>query len=310
MDFRVIRGLGYYTGLVFEAWSKVGINRALFGGGRYNDLTTLVGSTRSLPGVGFAVGDVAITELIKDRGLDIENRSARPDLLITTFDAELESTSIQAAALFRKTGLKVAVFPDVGKKLAKQFDYARKSSIPFVGVIGPDEKLNGSICIKNMDSGDQKTGSIEKMAQELASAEKLLGPHEMLMRWSARRQLPENLRLCGRPPRLAPWCTPRKVRPLVCRWVNGLECRTDPVWPTCPSLQSQSLDRVSPESAPGLSCDGAVLCVQLLAPFQPPGDTDNIPARKILLEIHVEHMREIVLRLVIPSFSVTIDVLQ
>src|SRR5947207_1813139 len=70
IDYNVIRGLAYYTGPVFEAFDKKGEFRAIAGGGRYDNLVKLIsGGKVELPGLGFGMGDVVLTELLKERGL-------------------------------------------------------------------------------------------------------------------------------------------------------------------------------------------------------------------------------------------------
>ena len=67
-DFTVVRGLAYYTGIVFELFDRAGEMRAICGGGRYDRLLELVGG-EPLPAVGFGMGDVVLGELLKDRGM-------------------------------------------------------------------------------------------------------------------------------------------------------------------------------------------------------------------------------------------------
>src|SRR5205814_7331628 len=70
IDYNVIRGLAYYTGAVFEAFDKKGEFRAIAGGGRYDNLVKIISGVKvELPGLGFGMGDVVLTELLKARGL-------------------------------------------------------------------------------------------------------------------------------------------------------------------------------------------------------------------------------------------------
>src|SRR4029453_14049144 len=70
LDYRVIRGLAYYTGVVFEAFDRVGEFRAIAGGGRYDNLIKLLsGGKVDLPSLGFGMGDVVLLELLKARKL-------------------------------------------------------------------------------------------------------------------------------------------------------------------------------------------------------------------------------------------------
>ena len=68
VDYGVIRGLAYYTGIVFEAFDRKGELRALAGGGRYDDLIEKLGGP-ALPAVGFAIGDMTFALLLEQRGL-------------------------------------------------------------------------------------------------------------------------------------------------------------------------------------------------------------------------------------------------
>jgi histidyl-tRNA synthetase len=94
VDYGVIRGLAYYTGIVFEAFDRQGEFRAIAGGGRYDNLVKLVsGGKVDLPALGFGMGDVVLTQLLRERGrtqpcaprLDlyclIEDESVRPETL-------------------------------------------------------------------------------------------------------------------------------------------------------------------------------------------------------------------------------------
>ena len=70
IDYNVIRGLAYYTGIVYEAFDRHGKFRAIAGGGRYDQLVGLVSAGKNdIPGAGFAMGDVVLAELLKERGL-------------------------------------------------------------------------------------------------------------------------------------------------------------------------------------------------------------------------------------------------
>ncbi len=70
MDYHVIRGLAYYTGVVFEAFDRKGEFRAIAGGGRYDNLVKLIsGGKVDLPALGFGMGDVVLLELLKARAL-------------------------------------------------------------------------------------------------------------------------------------------------------------------------------------------------------------------------------------------------
>jgi histidyl-tRNA synthetase len=108
IDYLVIRGLAYYTGPVFEAFSRKGEFRAIAGGGRYDNLIKLVsGGKADLPALGFGMGDVVLLEVLKARGLlppfdaqvdafcIIEDESLRPDSLKLVHDLRAAGYTVE-----------------------------------------------------------------------------------------------------------------------------------------------------------------------------------------------------------------------
>jgi histidyl-tRNA synthetase len=153
----VVRGLDYYTGIVFEAFDVSGeVPRAIMGGGRYNNLLGAVGG-ESLPATGFALGDVVISLILESKGLIPKDIGDSPaSILVTVFDSERLSNSLNFAAELRGAGLKVVCYPEV-VKLPKQFKYADRMKISTVAVIGPDEAINNQVTIKVLSTGKQQT---------------------------------------------------------------------------------------------------------------------------------------------------------
>ncbi len=171
-DKSLVRGLDYYTGTVFEAWSTgSSLNRALFGGGRYDNLTQQVGGRKKISGVGFAVGDMPIYELLKDLE-KLPNLSLNPtQVLVTVFSPELSEQSIQTARKLREKNINTELYLDPDERLDKQLAYANKKNIPWVAIIGPDEAENNTLTLKNMKSGSQENLSQEKAIQKLTSSQ-------------------------------------------------------------------------------------------------------------------------------------------
>jgi len=150
----VIRGLDYYTGTVFEARDFDGEFRAIFGGGRYDNLVGAVGG-EPLPGVGFAMGDKVI-ELVLEK---FQRRPSPTDLidapvLVTVFSSEMLNVSFALAGELRQSGLKVAVYP-VADKLGKQLKYADRIGSRIAVVLGPDEQAKGVVQVKDLRSREQ-----------------------------------------------------------------------------------------------------------------------------------------------------------
>jgi histidyl-tRNA synthetase len=152
----IIRGLDYYTGTVFEAWDTNSEFRAILGGGRYDDLVSDVGGD-PLPAVGFAMGDLVISLVLKQFGCLPKDINASPaPVLITVFDENTFRASFQIAAKLRQAGIKVVCYPEVAK-LGKQFKYGDRMGIKVAVVLGPEEISNKMVAIKDLRTGEQRS---------------------------------------------------------------------------------------------------------------------------------------------------------
>jgi len=150
----VIRGFDYYTGIVFEIYDTDPKNRrALFGGGRYDDLTSLFGGDR-IPAVGFGMGDVTIRDFLETRGL-LPKTKAPADYYICVMGQEEAAFAEKIAKNLRDNGSRVAV-DFTYKKIGDQIKSADKRGILNVIVIGPEEAKNGKVKVKNLKSGEEK----------------------------------------------------------------------------------------------------------------------------------------------------------
>ncbi len=155
-DPNIMRGLLYYTGTVFEAFDLSGsLPRAIFGGGRYDNLLADVGG-EPLPAVGFAMGDVVIGLVLKEAGLIPSYVPASAPVLVTVFDESLILNSYSLASTLRQSGLNAMVYPEAAK-LPRQFKFADKLGIKVVLVVGPDEAAAGKVTVKNLRDGSQQT---------------------------------------------------------------------------------------------------------------------------------------------------------
>jgi histidyl-tRNA synthetase len=151
---KIIRGLDYYTGLVFEAHEVKGEFRAILGGGHYANLVADVGG-QPLPGVGFAMGDVVITLVLEAYGLLPADLSYPDTVFVTVFNEEMLVESIRLATDVRENGFHVILAePD---KLTKQFKLADRLGVKFALVLGPDELANGTIVVKDLGTFEQRS---------------------------------------------------------------------------------------------------------------------------------------------------------
>jgi len=164
-DASIVRGLDYYTGPVFEAYDRARRFRAIFGGGRYDNLVADVGGDR-ITGVGFAMGDV-IAELLLDRAGKRPDLSTSPSrVLVTLFDADLYPQTLALVARLRQAGINAEQVLEPSR-LGKQIRYADRKGIPYVTILGPDEIEAGQVVLKNLDTGEQQTCSVEKAIEKL-----------------------------------------------------------------------------------------------------------------------------------------------
>lgn len=154
-DPRIVRGLDYYTGIVFEAWDVGGEGRAVLGGGHYDNLVSDVGG-EPLPGVGFAMGDVMISLLLEKYGKIPDLSLFNQAVLVTVFDDEREKLSHKVSASLRNAGFTVLCYPEVAK-LQKQFKFADRAGVRFVIILGPDEAEKGTLTIKDLVQHNQVT---------------------------------------------------------------------------------------------------------------------------------------------------------
>ena len=152
---RIIRGLDYYTGTVFEALAlSTDVRRSISGGGRYDNLLADVGGD-PLPGVGFAMGDMVISVVLEELGLFPKNRGSSPaEVMVTVFAEETQMASYQLGAELRQAGIKVTTYP-TPDKMGKQLRHAERIGAKIVVILGPDEIRDQEIAIKDLKTREQ-----------------------------------------------------------------------------------------------------------------------------------------------------------
>lgn len=165
-DPDVVRGLDYYTGIVFEAYEVAASGRAILGGGRYDNLVGDVGGN-PLPGVGFAMGDVVISNILEEKNL-YEEYSRRNTILVTVFDESQAASAQNLASELRTKGIDTAIYPETAK-LDKQIRYADRAGMRFVLIQGPDEVAAGMIAVKDLNEKSQTLVEKKKITEVLRS---------------------------------------------------------------------------------------------------------------------------------------------
>jgi len=152
-DLTVVRGLAYYTGIVFELFDTRGELRAICGGGRYDDLLKRVAGA-DLPALGFGMGDVVLTELLRDRGLLPDTRHTL-DFYIVGVEPEQRGAVVAAAHRLRDAGHSVEYgFVHAGRN--RQFKSAAALGARRVVVLGPDEVAAGEAVVRDVESGEER----------------------------------------------------------------------------------------------------------------------------------------------------------
>lgn len=151
---QVIRGLDYYTGTVFEAKEIGRSGRAILGGGRYDNLVSDVGG-EPVAAVGFAMGDVMVSLLLREYGLIHVQTGSPAPVLVTVFDESHQLDSFAIASGLRDAGIGAAAYPEAAK-LPKQLKYADRMAFRFVLIIGPDEDANGLVTVKDLPNRMQQ----------------------------------------------------------------------------------------------------------------------------------------------------------
>ena len=162
IDYNVIRGLAYYTGVVYEAFDRHGKFRAIAGGGRYDQLVSLVSDGKNdLPAAGFAMGDVVLAELLKDRKL-LPKFNQSIDAFVLIEDESLRAASLGLVQQIRDFGLN-AEYSVVPQKPDKQFKRALEMGALYsVRLTGSQEAV-----IKNLSTREESTWPLAKVAEQL-----------------------------------------------------------------------------------------------------------------------------------------------
>jgi histidyl-tRNA synthetase len=165
LDITLARGLNYYTGAIFEVKSNEVAMGSIGGGGRYDDLTSMFG-LKNLSGVGISFGADRIYDVLEELGTFPKNTNETTKLLISNFDETAEKFALPLLSQFRAAGIATELYPEAAK-LKKQLGYADAKRIPYVLLIGDEEMASGLLSLKNMESGEQNTLTIQAILAQL-----------------------------------------------------------------------------------------------------------------------------------------------
>jgi histidyl-tRNA synthetase len=169
-DKSLARGFDYYTGTIFEIFDVSGENnRSLLGGGRYDNLTSMFDED-PISGIGFGMGDVTMRDFLETHKLlptNIKNTAA--DVVVIPWSAKENLPGQTIAHQIRQVGLSAST--DMGtQKIGKRIGTAGEKGAKFVIVIGEDEVTSGNLTVKNLNSGEERSGQLSELINFMSVA--------------------------------------------------------------------------------------------------------------------------------------------
>ena len=172
IDVRIVRGLAYYTGVVFEAFDRTGKLRAIAGGGRYDNLIAhLSDGAVSMPALGFAMGDVVLGEMIRDHESAQKQMEAQAqaeqkiDLYVVIAKEDRRGDALAQIQALREQNYKVD-YPLSPVKVPKQFQTAEQLGA-HVAILFGDEWPQ--VAVKNLESGEQQLVAKDELLSRIES---------------------------------------------------------------------------------------------------------------------------------------------
>jgi histidyl-tRNA synthetase len=164
VDLRIVRGLAYYTGTVFELFDAGRTLRAICGGGRYDNLLQALGGV-DLPALGFGMGDVVLGELLKERGLLPADVSSIDVFIAAVTEDDLVPV-LELSRQLRDAGLRVE-YALGAQPVGKQLKLADARNARFAVVIGPDDRAQGEVQVKDLAGKGQRSVRRDAVVAEL-----------------------------------------------------------------------------------------------------------------------------------------------
>ena len=166
-DITLARGLGYYTGCIFEVAAVNADMGSIGGGGRYDNLTGVFGMP-GVSGVGISFGAERIYDVMEEKGLFSEGLTNTLKVLIITYDQESFNRGLELLNVLRDSSISSDIYP-APVKMQKQMKYANDKQVPYVILVGTEELNTGKFTFKNMSSGGQQNLSETEILNVLLS---------------------------------------------------------------------------------------------------------------------------------------------
>jgi len=166
LNAALARGLGYYTGTVFEGHLKNSkITSSVCGGGRYDEMIGQYLDAKvknQFPAVGISFGLDVICEAIKIEGITVPKTVTQ----VFIIPIQTQKQCFELAKVLRENDIRVDI-DLIGRGISKNMDYANKQEIPFVLFVGPDELAQGKVKLKDMKSGNEELIGVEEVMEKV-----------------------------------------------------------------------------------------------------------------------------------------------
>jgi histidyl-tRNA synthetase len=163
-DLSIVRGLAYYTGKVFELFDAKGEFRAICGGGRYDDLLSTIGGV-DLPALGFGMGDVVLTELLRSRNL-LPTPELATEYWVAADDDSMLPDVMSVAGRLREKSRSVE-YALKSQTLARQLKTASSAGVRNVVLLRRDDYANGNVTVKTLADGSERSVALETFLNSL-----------------------------------------------------------------------------------------------------------------------------------------------
>ena len=156
INFRLVRGIDYYTKTVFEVWAEgIGAQSAVFGGGRYDGLAEAIGGAAT-PGVGFGSGIERVILGLKEAGIEAP-APPQPAVLLAHFGGATKEAAVQLAFQLREAGVGTRLaFTRTRRSLKSQMREANRFDAQMVLIVGESELAEGKVAVRPLNGGEQK----------------------------------------------------------------------------------------------------------------------------------------------------------
>lgn len=167
---RLVRGLDYYTRTVFETTLPgLGAQDAVLGGGRYDNLVEELGGP-SVPATGAAAGMERLALALKAAGLGPGEGVSRPDVYLIVPDDDGMTEASRCCDVWRRAGLRVR-WDCAARSIRSGMKGANKSNARFAAILGPDERAQGKVALKNLSGGEQTLVTVEEVVAAARGSE-------------------------------------------------------------------------------------------------------------------------------------------